>query len=112
MARRQVPDTSRPMYAAGERSGIYAISFLATPVDREYVVTSPTAAPLKAVMKLQRLISVGVSARTSTLCGENVMNSRRFMLTSPWRLVASPASACHPVSLIFTPAIHDLPALG
>jgi len=73
------------MYAAGERSGIYAISFLATPVDGKCVVTSSTAALLKAVMKLQWLISVGVSAQTSKLGGENVMNSRRFKLTSPYR---------------------------
>jgi hypothetical protein len=63
-------------------------------------------------MKLQRLISVGVSARTSKLGGQNVMNSRRFMLTSPavsriarWRLPPS-------LSDLYPRELHDLPALG
>jgi hypothetical protein len=41
--------------------------------------------PAKSRYEVATVISVGVSARTSKLGDENVMNSRRFKLTSPYR---------------------------
>jgi len=63
--------------------------------------------------KVAAVHSIGASARASKLGGANVMNSRRFMPDLALPLVASPASACHPASLIFTRASSIIcPALG